>query len=62
MPSIVMVKVIWITDVLLPKSACISGSEGKYISVANGAMAAKIPKKTIINFLFIYPRLSLEFR
>ena len=46
-PSVVIVSVIWMRDVDTPKSACTSGSAGRYISVESGAIAVMIPKNNV---------------
>ena len=42
-----MVKDSWVIEVEIEKSAAISGSDGKYISVANGAIAVMTPRKMV---------------
>ena len=47
MPSIVIVSVSCATEAETPKSACKTGSAGRYISVASGAIALITPRNTV---------------
>ena len=46
-PAIVMVSVSWIIEMPTPNSSGINGRLGRYISVDSGAIAARVPKKTV---------------
>ena len=48
-PVIEVVNVSWMTDGVTPKAVIIDGRAGKYISVDSGAMAASIPKNTVMS-------------
>ena len=47
MPSIVIVSVSCATDAVTPSSACMTGSAGRYISVASGAIALITPRNIV---------------
>jgi len=49
MPIIVIVSVSCATDAETPRSACSTGSAGRYISVASGAIALMTPRKNVRN-------------
>lgn len=49
MPVIEAVKVSWMTDGVTPKAVIIDGRAGRYISVDSGAIAASIPKNTVMS-------------
>lgn len=49
MPAMEAVRVSWMTDGVTPKAVIIDGRAGRYISVDSGAIAASIPKNTVMS-------------